>query len=260
MKKRNLLIGMMVVAAVVLSGCWKKTASPQPTPKPKLVLPSNIIPVSERPFVTISPTGAREVVLTIGSLKKSAESVDFELQYSAGEKEEAAIGSLDLAKGKDQWSKTILLGSKSGGGKITYHENVTGGTLALTFYNENYKISNDWAYIDNRKPTALFTSRDGKFSVDTGKLLKSMPYVIVYQNPGLPSAITGTVLAGPYSVSGTSSLPTGMVTISMRLSDAKKATIYGWTGKEWKTFPTTVDGKSATAKADLVQSYIAVEK
>jgi len=254
------LVGGGVFAAMNMLSKPSKQASPSPTPKPKLSLPVNQIPVSERPYIMLEPTAAREVVMTIGQLPKQAESVDYELQYSAGNKEEAAIGSVDFGRGKAPFTKTVLLGSKSGGGKITYHENVTGGTLVLTFYSANYKLSNEWAYIDNKKPLTSFSSRDGKFSVETGKLLKGSAYVIVYQNPGLPLAVDKEVLAGPYSVSGTTNVGDGKVNVSMRLSDAKPAVIMGWNGKEWKSYPAKMDGKMATATVEYAQTYVAVSK
>lgn len=231
-----------------------------PTPKPKLSIPANVVPVAERPYIMLSPTAGREVVLEMSQIKKTSESVDYELQYSAGDKEEAVIGSIDFVQGKNDYSRTVLLGSKSGGGKVTYHENVNGGSLVLTFYDENYKLSNEWTYTDNKKPQKSFSSRDVKFAIETEKLLNSSPYVIVYQNAGLPASIEKTLLSGPYSISGTSKLPAGKVKVSMRLSEDKPAEIWGWDGDVWKPFTTTVADKTATAQADLVQTYIAVEK
>lgn len=259
-----LLVGIAVLGggALLLMNKGKKVdkSSPSPTPKPKLSLLINQIPVAERPFVMLEPTPAREVVMTIGDLQKKADSVDYELQYSAGDKEEAAIGSIDFGRGKAPYTKTVLLGSKSGGGKITYHENVTGGSLVLTFYNTNYKLSNEWSYVDNKKPQTSFASRDGKFQIETGKLFKGSAYVIVFNNPGLPQTVEKPVLAGPYSIAGTTSMPDGKVKVSLRLSDAKPAAIMTWTGKEWKSYPTKVDGKTATAEVDFAKTYMAVEK
>lgn len=259
-----LFVGIVVLGggAFLLMNKGKKAekSSPSPTPKPKLSLPTNQVPVTERPFVMLEPTPAREVVMTIGDLQKKADSVDYELQYSAGNKEEAAIGSIDFSRGKAPYTKTVLLGSKSGGGKITYHENVTGGSLVLTFYNANYKLSNEWSYVDNKKPQTSFASRDGKFQIETGKLFKGSAYVIVFNNPGLPQTVEKPVLAGPYSIAGTTSMQDGKVKVSLRLSDAKQAVIMAWTGKEWKSYPTKVDGKTATAEVDFAKTYVAVEK
>lgn len=254
------LVGGGVFVAMNMLGKSSKQVSASPTPKPKLSLPINQIAVSERPYITLEPTAAREVVMTIGELSKKAESVDYELQYSAGEKEEAAIGSVDFGRGKAPFTKTVLLGSKSGGGKTTYHDGVTGGTLVLTFYNANYKLSNEWAYIDNRKSLTSFGSRDGKFSIETGKMLKGSAYVIVYNNPGLPAALDKEILSGPYSLASTTNVADGKVNVSMRLSDAKPAVIMGWNGKEWKSYPAKMDGKMVTATVDYAQTYVAVGK
>lgn len=268
MMKKNMRVAGIILLVTFLAltallflvrGSGKdKTASP--TPRPKLSLPVNQIPVSERPYITLAPTAGREVVLTIEDLKKRSESVDYELQYSAGDKEEAAIGSIDFLGGKDLHTKTILLGSKSGGGKITYHESVTGGSLVLTFYDENYKLSNEWSYVDNKKPQTVFYSRDGKFQINAGKLFNGSPYVVVYQNAGLPSPVEGELLGGPYSVAGTSQFPSGKAEVTVRLSDDKPAEIIGWDGNMWKSFTTKVSEKEATAAVDLLQTYVAVEK
>ncbi|HZZ99024.1 MAG TPA: hypothetical protein VFG51_03760 [Candidatus Saccharimonadia bacterium] len=254
-----LLVGGGVFAFTKMKGGASKVA-PSGTPKPKLSLPVNVIPVSDRPFVTLTPTAAREVVIGVDKLKKQSDSVDFELEYSAIDKQEAAIGSLQLS-GSAPFHKTLLLGSESAGGKITYHEGVTGGTLTLTFYNENYKLANDWAYIDNRKPTTgIFSARDGKFDIDTAKLLKNAQFVIVFNNPGLPATEDKALLAGPYTIDATSGLPTGKANVKMHLSEAKPATILGWNGTSWKEFTTKTDGQTATATVDLMSTYIAVVK
>lgn len=251
------VIGITAVLFIGKSGSAKKNVVP--TPRPKLAIPANTVPLEERPYITLAPTAAREVVLTVSDLKKSAQQMDFELQYSAGDKEEAAIGSLDLKKVTLPYSKTILLGSQSGGGKITYHEHVTGGSLVLTFYDENYKLMNDWSYQDNRKAQSIFTSLDGKFALDTAKLLKNSPFVIVYQNPGLPAPVQKTVLAGPYSISATSTLPNGKASITMRIPENKPSvSVLGWDGKTWKTYKATVNDKQVTATVDLLQTYLAV--
>lgn len=266
MKKIALLLVVLVVilggGGLLVNTVMKKgkQTSPTPTPKPKLTLPANQIPVSERPFITLEPTAAREVIMVVGDLHKKADSVDFELQYSAGEKEEAAIGSLELSKSTAPYRKTILLGSKSGGGKITYHEQVTGGTLVLSFYDQNYKLSNEWAYIDNKKPQTSFSSRDAKFQIETGKLFKGSAYVIVYNNPGLPLAVEKPILAGPYSITGTTVVPSGEVKLTIRINEEKPAVILGWNGKQWKSYPTKIDGKTATATVEYASTYVVVEK
>jgi hypothetical protein len=258
------IIAVVLIAGGALVFAMKgktTTVMASPTAKPKLSLPINAIPVSDRPFVEVKPTAAREVTIVVGKLKKQSDSVDFELEYSSAAADQAAIGSLMLT-GSGPFTKTVLLGSESAGGRITYNEGVTGGTLTLTFYNENYKLANQWAYFDNRKPgNGQFNSQDGKFEIDTAKLFKSQPFEIVYNNPGLPGTTDKTLLAGPYSIAGTDALPTGKVTITMHLSDAKPATIMGWTGSDWKELATTTNGQTATAtNVDLLPTYIAVAK
>lgn len=266
MKKLIIIaIGLVVLVGIIgvvsmKKGKTSKEVVSTPTPRPKLTLPANTLPIEERPFVMIEPTAAREVVLSIQTLPKTADNVEFELQYSSAEKEEAAIGSINL-NGKLPYTKTILLGSQSGGGKITYHENVIGGSLILSFFNPNYKLSQEWSYIDNRKSLTAFSSRDGKFQIETAKLFKGSAYVVVYNNPGLPGALPKAVLAGPYSIVGTTAVATGKVQISIRLDQNKSAaTIMAWNGKEWKSYSAKMDGKIASATVDLAKTYVVTEK
>jgi len=246
-------------AVVFKSFGGKQEATPAPTKRPKLSIPANTIYVEERPYVTLRPTATREVVLTVHNQPKKAQSADFELQYSAGDKEEAAIGSFDIGA-KLPFSKTILLGSKSGGGKITYHENVTGGTLVLNFYDEDYKLKNEWAYFNNAKPADSFSSRDAKFQIKSGKVLNSQSIIIIYQNPGLPEKVDKTIVAGPYSISGTSELPIGDIDLSMHVVSEKSVELLGWDGKTWKSLLSTFADSTVTAKAALLQTYVVVEK
>lgn len=259
------------LSAVLLSGCTlgkpAPTPTPKATPKPKLSQPANMIPVEERPYVNLLPTAGREVIIELGVPRKSANSADFELEYNAGDKVEAAIGSLTLPDKDKTTGKTILLGSKSGGGKITYHEGVTGGTLTLSFFGPNgvkdgYKLANGWRYFDNKKPTTSFSSQDVKFTVDAGKLLNSSPYIIIYQNPGIPGekAWTGNLLTGPYSLAAVNSAEKGNVSVSLAIPDGKKADIWAWNGASWAKQPTQMKGSVAQTTGSLLQTYVAVEK
>jgi hypothetical protein len=266
-KKAVIIAGAVLVFFAVVSVVASKTVfkekppvpSPSPSAKPKISMPVNVKPVEERPYVTVSPTAAREVVMTVHTMPKKASTADFEMTYSSAEKEEAAIGALDLSGGLPA-SKTILLGSKSGGGKITYHEKVSGGNLVLTFYDENYRLSNEWSYWTNTPKQTGFSSRDAKFQMVTGKLLDSAPYVIVYTSPGLPEGIEGTIVAGPYAVSIPGKLPSGETELSVRLMEEAKATMYGWDGTAWVELKGIQEGKQWTGKTELYEMYVGVKK
>ena len=229
-----------------------------PTPKPKLSLPVNVVPPIKRPYITLSPTSAREVILSIENKPKKSEVADYELQYSSGDKEEAAIGELKVSTVPVK--KTILLGSQSGGGKITYHEEVTGGSLVLTFYDENYKISNEWAYIDNRKPSTAFSSRDGKFRIAYEKPIQS-PYVILFQNPGFPTPPEGEILAGMYSISTTGAVPSQDGVVEVRVGeDVTDPRLLGWTGDEWIEIEATlIEGFLSTNSGPILSGYVVVK-
>ncbi|HAU99187.1 MAG: hypothetical protein UX04_C0001G0117 [Microgenomates group bacterium GW2011_GWF2_45_18] len=254
----TLFVALVALIISFVSGNPEPTASPVPSRKPKLTIPANTIPVSERPYVTVRPTGGREVVLVMHDLKKKADSVDFELQYASGDKQEAAIGSLPMST-TFPVTKTILLGSKSGGGKITYHENVTGGMLTLSFYDENYKLENTWNYIEMKKSIESVGSKDGKFHFTFTKPEKSQQYMIVYQSPGLPAPIEGEIIAGPYSIAGVSEF-TSAGSAEVRVSkEVSTATLHTWDGKEWSSKKVTVKDKLITEKATANLLFVVTE-
>lgn len=271
-RRSAILFGVScVLCGVVLSGCSlgkpAPTPTPKATPKPKLTQPANMIPVEERPFVHLIPTAGREVIIELGTPRKPANSADFELEYASGEKMEAAIGSLSIPDSTKPTSKNILLGSKSGGGKITYHEAVTGGTLTLSFFGptgtkDGYKLANGWRYFDNKKPSASFSSQDAKFTMESGKLLNSSASVIVYQNPGIPGekSWTGALLTGPYSIAGSSDPAEGKVMVTLTVPEGKKAVIWGWNGVSWAKQETAMKGTVAQTTGSLLKTYIAVEQ
>lgn len=227
-----------------------------PTPKPRLSLPVNQLPLDQRPYITLVPTASREVVVSIENMPVKAESVDYELQYSNGTREEAAIGELLLAKLPA--TQRILLGSQSGGGKISYHEEVTGGVVALTFYGENYRISNDWTYISNSPASRMFTSRDGSFEVEFDRPYGGR-YVILFQNPGFPELPQGELNSGMYTFSGTAPLSGVTGTVRYLPSETEsELKLWAWNDSQWQLLDSTLGADGYLVyEGELFESYVA---
>ena len=230
----------------------------------------NALPINERPYIKLSPSSGREVFIELSSLKKPASNVKFNLTYKTKDKTESAVGALNIPSNATAiTSKTVLLGTQSSRGAITYHDGVVGGTLSLGFSNENnkpyddYSLMSEWRYYDNKIPSNSFSSMDGKFSMMSGALFHSSPFIIVYQNPGIPDGqnVPGPILSGPYTLTTTGEIPMGSVEVQLAVPSEREVALYGWSGVNWvKLSPNTKGQNMIRANvSSSISSFIAVD-
>ena len=258
-----IVIGVVLLIAVVAGVAMKmkssKTAEAPTTQKKKKTENFNTIAVAERPFLELVPTdGGKNIIISVTSMKKPAKTVEYELEYQAGELLQGAFGSLDLAT--LPVTKEILFGSCSAGGACTYHTDIKGGTLVMRFAggDQDYALKSDWKYVDNAAKESSFASRDAKFQLESKDLAKAR-YMTILNSPGAPEGLTGTAISEIYSLRGTTAL-TGKAKVTIRMTEeAAGAKIMGYDGKAWKTLTTTVSGKEATADDAIYQVYVAVK-
>lgn len=260
--KNQKLIGISLALLLLIGGgVFAFTRKPEaeivapPSKKPKKAV--NLIPLEERPYVSIQPLQARNMLeVTIHDLKKAAKSVEIILEYDRNK------GVLDAVLNSFSLDKTPLveqmfLGSKSAGGATTYHDDVIGGTVTLDFSDEDYALEVPWRYDDTKTSYDALSTTDGKFQIAFDKPLKTQK-VLVMQSPGLPVEAKGKVLSGPYFIGIVGDLPEGTAEVKLRLSEESSgATIYGFDNGEWVKYETSTDGKTATAKGKLVSTYLA---
>lgn len=219
----------------------------------------NQIAVEQRPYITLKPReDGRNITMVVQDMKLPATKGEYEIEYQTGTLLQGAGGRINVAKLPD--TIEILLGSCSAGGKCTYHENVTGGSLITRFTNEDrISLKNEWAFIDNREDKSdTWSSQDGKFAV-TGAGFTKIPFAIVFQTPGLPEGLKDRLVSAPYSVMGAKTV-SGSVEVAIRLSEeAPNAELWAWNGKTWQKLKTTVKDKMATApSATLMEAYAVV--
>ena len=254
------LIGLIVIIAGVLAftNLRARQANIEEAKPVKPVEKVNLIPVEERPYVSILPNqNGRNLVITIHDLKKPADEAEVEVEYQTGELLQGAMLPMELNEFPN--SVDMLLGSCSAGGKCSYHEDVTGGSLLLRFLgDEKYALKNDWAFIENTDKETTFVSRDSKFRIE-GAGLARVTHAVILQSPGLPQNVEKRLLSAPYAVQ-LASPNRGEVSVSIRLNeDVADATILGWDGQAWEELATTVADKQATGSGPLYEAYIAVE-
>ncbi len=225
-------------------------------------LPINTLAIEDRPYVTLAPDATgRTLVLSMDMLPKEGE-LEYEMIYDAGGSQQGAFGTLILSS-QSPIIKDVLLGSKSGGGKISYHEGVTGGSLTLTYNNTRLKES--WNYLKFDPADPSFSSVDGKFTVTLGKTaLKKDVYITTMKTFGYPKAGLPTetikLAAGPYSYF-TQAKAKGSAAIAIKLpaGDHINPTIYEWSTDSWKKLVTKLEGEMVTSTSLLPgSSYIVV--
>jgi hypothetical protein len=267
--KKPLIIGaiaavlLLVIGGVILAGrgliSGQKAVQPTPTPaKKRVVEPPNLIPVDQRPFVLIKPEAdGKNVTIEVVAIKKPADSVEYELEYQAGELLQGVQGALPLSSLPAK--TTQLMGSCSAGGKCTYHTDVRGGSLLLRFLGaENYVLKQDWKYIDNKAKETAISSKDAKFQMESADLAKQK-FIIIYNTPGYPDGAPGTIASEAYVLS-TAAPFTGKAKLTMRANEEGNLVIAGYDGSEWKEFPGTIDGKMVTADVEPMQVYVVIKK
>lgn len=257
MKKSTLLI--LAIVLVIVIGLLLYFVTRQKSPKEPednqdtvIELPINTLELSQRPFLTLAPDSTgRSLNMTLSGAPVEGV-LEYEMIYNASGKQEGALGSIFLDSEKQPITKAILLGSKSGGGKVTYHEGVTGGSITLTYAEVRLKESWNYLHFDVADPT--FSSTDAKFRVELGKTALKDDSVIItmktfgYPKTGLPEE--SAIITGPYGyftqtpVKGSST-----VTLTLPAGDHVEPTIYEWSGTTWKKLATTLTGETVTATA-----------
>lgn len=228
-------IAIAILAGVIFIN-KKNSVTPPSLVEEEVDLPINTIPVSERPFITLSPDSTgRSLDLFVTGAPTSGE-LEYELVYQTVEVQEGVFGRLDLANETQPITKSLLLGSKSAGGKVTYHEGVTGGTVTVTYGSTRLKESFSYLTFDPTDPTLLST--DGRFTLTLPKTaLKAGTRVLTmktfgYAKAGLPE--NAKVVSGPYHIAY-AAVPKGEGSLEIKLPAGEHVnpTLYGWNGKTW---------------------------
>lgn len=266
MNKKMIAIGVVVLIVLGLLGGGlyyvfgaKPAATTEETKnKKRVVEPENVIPVAERPVIYLVPKAdGHNIDIVINSVKKPATEAEYTMEYQTGTLVQAQENVISLAS--LPVTETVFLGTCSAGGKCTFHENVTGGSLRTRFAGtESYVLKSDWKYIDNKEEETAISSKDAFFQLESEELA-GQHYLIIFNNPGYPEGLEGTPVSDPYVLQGSSEL-SGKGKLTLRASQEGNLTIMGWNGKTWHEFTGTVEGKNITADVELMPLYIAVTK
>jgi len=249
--KKSTIITLVAVLLVFILGAiffFKKSGTKpgKVVEETKVELPINTIPLEERPFITLSPDSTGRSLDISLSGAPSEGSMEYEMIYNASGKQEGALGSIYLGTEKQPIIKSILLGSKSGGGKITYHEGVTGGSITVTYGETRLKESWNYLHFDPTDPS--ISSTDGRFSITMSKTaLKKDSVIITMKTFGYPK-LDGKVVAGPYGYF--TQIPIkGAASVELKLPAGEHVNpiIHEWSGTAWKKLVTKLKDDTVSA-------------
>lgn len=267
MKNKSLLMVIIALILVLVIGLLivksKKStsdsASPIDSSEPELAI--NTIPLSERPFITLSPdSSGRSLNISVSGAPKSG-SLEYEMIYDADGKQEGALGTLQLATEIQPIVKSILLGTRSAGGATTYSEGVTGGSLTVTYATTRLKESWNYLHFDPLDPT--LSSTDVRFTLTFQKTaLKKDAVIIVmktfgYDKTGL--AEEAKVVSGPYGYFSQSPVK-GSVEVSLKLPAGEfiNPTIYAYQVGGWTALETKLDGDTVSSTASSGNVFLVI--
>lgn len=264
MSKKTLIILVSILLVIILGAFIfskkNSTKNPSVTQEQEIDLPINVLGLSVRPFITLTPDSTgRSLDISLSGASKEG-NMEYEMIYNASGKQEGALGSIFLGSEKQPIIKSILLGSKSGGGKVTYHEGVTGGSITVTYGDTRLKESWSYLHFDPLDPT--ISSQDARFHATLAKTALKKGSVIIamktfgYAKTGLPEG--AKVVSGPYGYF-TQTPVKGNATVELKLPAGEHVNpvVYEWTGSTWKKLTSklasdTLTSTSATGSVFLV--------
>lgn len=266
-KKTKIIIAISVLVLLLAGGLFfflrsnrSNEENNKTVVKQKISAKVNQIPVSERPFIQLSPSAdGRHVVINILELKKPAENLSYEMEYQTGSMLQGFQDSLEL--GELPLSVKKLFGSQSAGGAITYHEDIKGGSLLAEFMGlEDYAVKSNWRYFTNSDRQSEFSSQDTKFKI-ANTSLATYSYLIIFNSPGYPGEIEGELISDVYTVSAEKSLKTLSSEFNVTFNTKEeKAQIMGYDGQEWQIVDSKYEDGLVRGSAPFMDAYLLVKK
>ncbi len=248
---------------LVLTGCGKKKAIEEDEPLAKT------IPVADLPYATLNPhADGYRLDVKISNIKSPH--FGYQVIYTAilpnGNSVERGAGTRDAdLQGKSEIVKendsAVVFGSASSG-KFRYDEGVENGQLEVTYRDGKGKATGraqtEW-HLQSAKKYTEYTSMDnGVKFIPTGK---PSGYFLIMNTLGVPAAVPGTILTGPYAVlnSGTTKLG-GKLTVTLSDSAPAKLLQLDEQSKSWKEITSSQADSSLTASISSLGTFVVASR
>lgn len=266
----------IIIAILLVAGFFgwrflkKESAEEEKIPRKPKIEEINKLPLKERPFVIIEPKSTTRpsdlgswITVTIDNAE-NYESVEYDVEYQAGNLIQGFMHSIDFSKEPAPVSKEGFFGSESKG-KYKYDEDVTTGSIVFKFLKDStsYDALKTYFNLQNMAEVdGLFTSNDGKASLEVGaKDMTSTTFVVIASTLGLPDEVEAKVISEPYGFYShkPASFKDATLTIKSK-EDLTNAKILGWDGQEWVEYETEAEADSATASVNSLGTFVLVSK
>lgn len=263
-QKLKYIVPGLLMAVVLGWLFWpsRQAKTPAPAPATKKMEEINKIALADRPFVTLSPrVDGREVKMTVDRVK-NATKVEYEMEYQAAELIQGVFGTIDFEAEKPPVVKDLLFGSCSRD-KCRFDEGVTGGSLTMRFDGGSapYALKTDFNLQNMFDREGKFTSKDSRVMLDVGRAgLPGKTFVVVAGTMGLPAAVEGEILAGPYSflAADNSDLKAATVIFQSK-EDLAGAKLLFWNGKALSELKASVADGKISAPATALGTFLVVK-
>jgi len=262
MKKLITYSFILLFLCFTLTGCAKKTAPTTQTPDTRKVEQINQLAVKDRPFVVLSPrSDGKEMTITVDKVT-NASKIEYEVEYNTKDIISGFFGTIDLSKDVLPAVKKGLFGTCSKS-VCRYDEGVSGGSLTLRLEGSDnpYVLKTDFNLQQMFDREGVFTSKDAKAALDVGKAgLPNGTYLIISNTMGLPEAVEGEIVAGPYSFVAAASPSLQNATISIQSKDdLTGAKLMFWNGQAYTELQATVKGTKISAPTTNLGTFIVVK-
>lgn len=264
--QKKLLIALPLAVLLIIGAIFfiNKNKKPSTTAAPivskkKVQSPVNIISVTDRPYLRLEPSAdGHYITITVAEVKKTANQLDYEMEYQTGSMLQGFGGLIKLDKLPVSDKK--LFGSQSAGGAITYHEDIKGGNLLAQFTgNENYAVKSAWRYFTNTDKANEFSSQDTKFTIKNQELNK-YSYIVIYNSPGYPSGLKAEVVSDPYIVTTEKSLKTISSNFEVSIRASEDAQMMGYDGSKWQKMDSKYSDGTVKASGSIMDLYLLIKK
>lgn len=265
MKKR---LGLFLLAtSLFLAGCslpfglgQKSTPTPSPTPEVQILTPEKA-PYTRLTLTADKQTGVisgHTLTLSLMNLDARAQVLEYLLLYDLPDgRQQGVPGKIDLTGQSSITRDDLLMGTCSK--TCRFDEGVTKGTIELTYRDGSGAtlgdIIGDWHLQNGDK---ILTSVDDSF--EYAMLSRPSGWFVTESNLGLPAAMSGKLVAGPFVVTGSGSVALSGTATFKLTQPVTGLKFYLWDGKSWQELTNNlkVDGQNVSVSSPSLGTFVVI--
>lgn len=255
-----LLIGVVLILVAVIFLVIRKDSENQEKVDEVVEEEENYVevPLPQRPYITLSPrSDGHELKLSVSNFG-SIPSLEYKLEYLAGDMERGVGPSKITLKGEKSLTRDLLLGSCSKN-VCKYDENVIGGKITIILRGDKpQKYTLSFVLKKGSEANNQLVSPDDN-AVLSGKLSPAAFYLVM-STAGLPGPMTlGDVIGQPIGFFSSSQTAFKGNLEFRGIPVSQKVKIYGWNLGEgkWREYNKVSSEKTNfSVEVDRLTTYI----